>query len=86
MDSKGWHYYSNHHDLDDLFWRTFDGIVGGVSETDRRAINVAKITGLFFRYGFAWDNGAKERPVEESDPSLRYLDAFLVQDCCADAS
>jgi hypothetical protein len=71
MDSKGWHYYRNYHNLETLFWQTFDDIVGEVSETDRHAIRAAGNAGLFLQYGFAWDIGVRERPVNESDSSLR---------------
>ena len=80
MDSNGWHYYFNHHELRSLFWRTFECIVGGVSDTSRHIIHVAKTVGLFFRYGMTWEGGVEERPVRESDSSLRYLDALIVQD------
>lgn len=46
MDSKGWHYYRNHHNLETLFWQTFDDIVGGVPETDRHAIHATRTAGF----------------------------------------
>ena len=76
MDSQGWHYYSNHHKLENLFWQTFEEIVGGVSEADRQAIRVARMAGFFLRYGFVWEDGVREIPVKEPDSDLRYLDAF----------
>lgn len=76
MDSRGWHYYSNHHELQDLFWQTFQEGAGGLSEADRQAIWVARMAGSFLRYGFVWEDGVREKPVEDPDSALRYLDVF----------
>jgi Phosphotransferase enzyme family len=76
MDSQGWHYYENHQTLEDLFWKTFEEAVGGVSKAEKRAIRVARVAGFFFRYGFSWEDGVREIPVKEPDSALRYLDAF----------
>lgn len=76
MDSQGWHYYNNHHKLENLFWQTFEEIVGGISEADRQAIRVARMAGFFLRYGFVWEDGVREIPAKEPDSALRYLDAF----------
>jgi Phosphotransferase enzyme family len=80
MDSQGWHYYNNHHELEKLFWQAFEQSVGGVSEADRQAIRVARMAGFFLRYGFVWEDGVRQIPVKESDASLRYLDAFCLAD------
>jgi hypothetical protein len=74
MDSKGWHYYSNHLELESLFWQTFHETVGRVSEEDMRAIRVARIAGSFLQYGFVWEDRAG--PAKEDDSSLRYLDVL----------
>jgi len=76
MDSQGWHYYKNHHKLENFFWQTFEETVGGVSEADRHAIRVARMAGFFLRYGFVWEDGGREIPAKEPDSALRYLDAF----------
>lgn len=76
MDSQGWHYYSNCRSLENLFWQTFRDAVGGVSEADMQAISVARMAGFFLRYGFTWEDGVREVPVQEPDSALRYLDAF----------
>jgi len=76
MDSQGWHYYNNHHKLEDLFWHTFERTVDGVSETDKQAIRVARMPGFFLRYGFVWEDGVREIPAKEPDSAFRYLDAF----------
>ncbi|KAF2804705.1 uncharacterized protein BDZ99DRAFT_425575 [Mytilinidion resinicola] len=77
MDSKGWHYYSNRQDLEDQFWKTFDESIGGVTKEVRDTIRVSSIVGFFLRYGFAWDEGVRRRPVTELDYSIKYLDAFF---------
>lgn len=43
MDSTGWqHYYDNPRHLEALFWRTFHGAVGAISETDKHPVHVAR--------------------------------------------
>jgi hypothetical protein len=76
MDSQGWHYYNNSHRVENLFWQTFKEAVGGVSEAHRQAIRVARMAGIFLRYGVVWEDGVREIPVKEPDSALRYLDAF----------
>jgi hypothetical protein len=76
MDSRGWHYYNNHHKLENLFWQTFEETVGGVLETDRQALRVARMAGFFLRYDFVWEDGVREIAAKEPDSALRYLDAF----------
>lgn len=80
MDSKGWHYCTNHHELESLFWITFEKAVGGVSEAGMRAILVARMAGFFLRYGFAWEDGVRELPVAKSDSALEYLDALCASE------
>ncbi|KAF4943268.1 hypothetical protein FGADI_13522 [Fusarium gaditjirri] len=55
--------------------RTFEEAVGGVSEDDRQAIQIARIAGLFLQYGFTWEDGGRE-PVKEGTVSFMYLDVF----------
>ena len=76
MDSDGWHYYTNHCELESLFWQTFEVAIGGVSEPDRQAIRVARMAGFFLHYGFVWEDGVRETPAKEPDSALRYLNAF----------
>ena len=78
MDSQGWHYHSIHRALEDLFWQTFERTVGGVSDTNKEAIQVARVVGCFLRYGFSWGGAGGEVPVTEEGDSLKYLDAFCV--------
>ncbi|KAL3587855.1 hypothetical protein FPOAC2_13754 [Fusarium poae] len=75
MDSQGWRYHLHHCSLRAQFWRTFEEAVGGVSEDDRQAIQIARMAGLFLQYGFTWEDGGGE-PVKEGTASFMYLDAF----------
>lgn len=75
MDSLGWHYYPNCDALRDLFWQTFELAAGGLSAKEKRVIQIARMAGLFLRYGFSWANGSQE-PVKKGSISFRYLDAF----------
>ncbi|KAF1986077.1 hypothetical protein K402DRAFT_421636 [Aulographum hederae CBS 113979] len=77
MDSEGWRWYGNYEDLEDLFWTSFRGAVGDMSEQEMVSIRVASTLGFFLRYGFAWDDGVRRRPVKEENYSMRYLDAFF---------
>ncbi|KAJ5494021.1 hypothetical protein N7463_010108, partial [Penicillium fimorum] len=49
---------------------------GWISNDDKHAMKIAERVGLVIRFGFTWKDGA-ERPVNEQDSSIRYLDAFL---------
>lgn len=75
MNSQGWCYHPHHCSLRAQFWRTFEEAVGGVSEDDRRAIQIARMAGLFLQYGFTWEYGGRE-PAKEGTASFMYLDAF----------
>ncbi|KAK5996807.1 hypothetical protein PT974_02150 [Cladobotryum mycophilum] len=75
MNSGGWHYHDGYLELRALFWQTFEGAVGSVSYETRCLIDVARMAGLFLRYGFASD-GDGQQVVREDDPSFMYLDAF----------
>lgn len=77
MDSSGWHYHENASRLEALFWDVFHRNVGTISSDDRHAIKIAERAGLLLRYGFIWEDGVIERPINEQDSSIRYLDAFL---------
>lgn len=75
MDSTGWHYHPDHEALRVIFWKHFEEAVGGVSKSDKTTIQVARMAGLFLRYGFNWQTGGRN-PVDEGTSSYKYLDAF----------
>ncbi|KAL7930332.1 hypothetical protein V8C35DRAFT_330514 [Trichoderma chlorosporum] len=77
MDPEGWHYYDNHHELEGIFWQAFLVEANGVSDGDLQLIRVARMAGLFFRYGFTWNSEGVEIVADKSSlSSLEYLDAF----------
>ncbi|KAI1428892.1 hypothetical protein F5Y12DRAFT_730453 [Xylaria sp. FL1777] len=81
MNSAGWHYYDNRRELEDVFWRTFLTEADNPSDDDLRLIRVARMAGLFCRYGFVLDGKDWKDVVDESDSSsLAYLDAFCTHD------
>lgn len=79
MDGDGWHYFSNHQQLIALFWAVFEDEVGAgrVTTDDKERIRLARLVGIALRYGFQWDGAGVQRPILESDTSMKYLDAFL---------
>ena len=77
MDSAGWHYYDNHQELRDLFWGTFERHANDHSPRHAELVKVARLVGIFCRYGFTTEDGVVFQVATESDLSLyAYLDAF----------
>ncbi|KAI1292463.1 hypothetical protein F5Y03DRAFT_375862 [Xylaria venustula] len=77
MDSKGWHYFDNRYELEEIFWRTFRMEANNLSDDDLRLIQVARMAGLFCRYGLVHDGKGYKGVVDESDvSSFAYLNAF----------
>lgn len=77
MNSEGWHYYDNRHELEGIFWQTFLAEANGASGCDLQLIRVARMAGLFLCHGFACDRNGVETVVDESSfSSYKYLDAF----------
>ncbi len=79
MDSKGWHYFSNHEQLEQLFWTVFEDEIGAgtITAEDRERIQLARLVGIALRHGFTWDEGIGQRPISEGDSALRYLSASI---------
>lgn len=78
MDSKGWHYYDGHRELESVFWKSFRQEAKGFSDADLGLVRVARTAGLFTQYGFVFDaKGALQGVrVDRDDGALAYLDAF----------
>lgn len=57
MGPDGWEYFDNAEFLWDEFWRTFIGLVGGLSASQMKSIRLARVAGLLIRYGTAYDRG-----------------------------
>ncbi|KAI1276019.1 hypothetical protein F5Y07DRAFT_147401 [Xylaria sp. FL0933] len=81
MDSERWHYYNNRHELERIFWQTLQAEAKDMTNDDLQLIRVARMAGLFCRYGFVMDGKVWKGVVDESDSSsLAYLDAFCISD------
>ncbi|KAI9878532.1 MAG: hypothetical protein M1830_000666 [Pleopsidium flavum] len=81
MTQKGWTYHDRSEYLRTMFWRK---LLAEIPELERNAkvletIETARDVGVLLWHGFAWDDGAIDRVVEEGrdDEEIRYLDAFL---------
>jgi hypothetical protein len=77
MDMDGWHWHTNHRELEKTFWNTFQDEIGGMDEGQRERIRIASVLGIFLRYGFTWDMEMRRRPIVVGDGSLKYLNAFV---------
>lgn len=66
--SSCWHFHPSHDYLRAEFWKTFYGIIGYLSDNDRRAMEIGRLFSLFRTYGFdrrpEKDNAA---PLKEED-------------------
>lgn len=78
MTPDGWRYHKQHRELRNQFWRTFEDAVGGLDASEKEAIEIARMAGLYLRYGFELE-GDDHDPVEEGSSSFMYLDAFCSQ-------
>ncbi|KAK1829261.1 hypothetical protein QBC39DRAFT_392664 [Podospora conica] len=77
MDSRGWRYYDNRRELEDIFWQTFSEGASGASDVGLQLVRTARMAGLFCRYGFIVDGKDVKGVVDQADASsLAYLDAF----------
>ncbi|POR32003.1 Uncharacterized protein TPAR_07770 [Tolypocladium paradoxum] len=76
--SSCWHFHPDHNLLRTHFWETFYEIIGYLPDSDRRAIEVGRLFGLFRTHGFD-RRPEKENasPVEEGD--LVCLEAFCLR-------
>ncbi|KAF5963452.1 Mus38-like protein [Fusarium bulbicola] len=54
MDSKGWHYYDNRDELEDLFWRTFWTEVPDASKADLELFQTARMADHSDSYSLAY--------------------------------
>ncbi|KAH8805383.1 hypothetical protein F5884DRAFT_885667 [Xylogone sp. PMI_703] len=73
--NEGWCYHPNQQALRDLFWETFYGALGSV--TDER-IEVARLAGIFLANGWQSDDEGNGVPVQEGTRDLAYLDSIVL--------
>ncbi|RSL40391.1 hypothetical protein CEP54_016129 [Fusarium duplospermum] len=78
--SSRWLFHPRHDYLRTQFWKTFYGVIGYISDTDRRAIEVGRKFGLFRTYGFdrrpERDNAA---PLDVGNQEFACLEAFCLR-------
>lgn len=78
--SSSWLFHPDHVYFRQQFWETVYGVTGHLSDTDRLAIEVGRVFGLFRVYGF---NCAPERegaePLTSGDNRLAYLEALCLR-------
>lgn len=79
MYASGWKYLDNSDYLRREFWGVLRDLVGGVSDYEMEVIQVARMAGIFIRYGSPYHSGVKEMAGvrDASDASLHYLDIFI---------
>lgn len=81
MDSGGWQYYDNHDELRALFWDSFSKQAINYTEKHMKLVHIARLIGLFCRYGFITEGETILGVIGESETSrLAYLDAFCLND------
>lgn len=77
---QGFKYYNRAYDLRFHFWQHLQFLIRALKSDDLRdAILLAKKIGVLLWHGFAWDDGAIDRVVNENEDveELLYLEAFL---------
>jgi len=78
--SSCWLFHPSHDYLRTQFWKTFYGDVGYLSDSDRRAIEIGRIFGLFRTYGFDRRPEKDDAvPLEEGEQEHVCLEAFCLR-------
>lgn len=81
MNAEGWHYYDNQDELRALFWAMFLQQAKNCTDQDIMLIHIARLIGLFCRYGFTTEGETILGVVDAKAPSsIAYLDAFCLPD------
>lgn len=78
--SSSWLFHPKHEYLRAQFWQTFYGATGNLSDSDRQAIEVGRLLGLFRTYGF--DRRPEKEiaaPVKEEHHGFVCLEAFCLR-------
>jgi len=80
---NGWTRYIDYDALQDIFWRTFEEEVGGLSHEKWRAAKMARVLGLLLSSGFTCRLANEPVPVpigddEQGRYNLLSLDGFLI--------
>ncbi|KAJ5100879.1 hypothetical protein N7456_006931 [Penicillium angulare] len=75
LGSDGWYFHARHLDLRRIFWTTLYDTAGITTESQKAAIDVGRIVGIFQAYGFK-----KGAPVDAEDLGLLILEKVLAFD------
>ncbi|CAG8269000.1 unnamed protein product [Penicillium salamii] len=70
--ADGWHFHARHLDLRRTFWETLYATAGIAMESQKQAVRVGRIVGIFQAYGLS-----KGVPVETGNLSLSALEEVL---------
>lgn len=73
-----WRYHPNQQALRDQFWAALYDYLGGVSDEQKRRIEVARLVGLFLANGFVRDQHGNIEPATEESEDLRFLGAVVL--------
>lgn len=75
---QGWVFHSTAELLRDEFWKKFsEQVVGGVSQADMELIRLARLAGLFLRYGLQNTPGREGEFRLGGDTSMQILGALV---------
>lgn len=80
LNTDGWVFHDNAEYLRDEFWRVFRSLVGEISTSEMESIQLARLAGLFLRYGIPHIAGHKG-VVGIGSPnngSIQFLDALIL--------
>ncbi|KIH95123.1 hypothetical protein SPBR_03548 [Sporothrix brasiliensis 5110] len=84
--TTGWRWVTDSRELRRAFWDAFAAIVGPGVDLER--VGVARLVGIFVKYGFVWVDRENKRLLTESDNGSSFLDAITlgVEDIWVDPS
>lgn len=78
LTPHGWVVHHTAAPLRDEFWRVVNQLVGGLSQSDMELIQLARLAGLFLRYGIPYRPGRKGVVgIGGSNTSIKVLDALI---------
>jgi hypothetical protein len=78
LTPNGWVTHGTSQYLHDEFWRSFGELVGGVSKSEMECIQLARLAGLFLRYGIPYKPGRKGVVgVGGTKSTMRILEALI---------
>ncbi|KAI9829934.1 MAG: hypothetical protein M1819_005906 [Sarea resinae] len=83
MTPQGWVYYERSEELRRAFWEHLEHLILPLKKNLnlRNGVRLAQHVGVLLWHGFAWDDGAINRVVNETTDAddIQYLDSFLLR-------